>query len=237
LELRLLYPEYDHIYDVSSAASLFEMVAQPQIHRNRTEIWSEHCGVSYVRGNDPPPTLYLSPEESISALKASIRTGRAIGVGYASVDECRNYPHMDALIERLMWLGEVWVFHDKPLDELADVYSSSRSRVKLFTDIGVRELMWRVKACSVVVSPDSALVHIAGAFQIPTYGIFGPTDPLVRMWDYDVPWNAPPRFRQCGRSRCWYEPCIARPCLSTLHPDTVVSDMWRLLDQREEHVG
>jgi ADP-heptose:LPS heptosyltransferase len=216
------YPDLDHVYDLSDACFKYELANQPGITKGRTQIWAEACGLTY--DGDPPPKLWLPGEDGVSAVKAKFTGPRTIAVGYGSKDEWRSYPHVDDLILELAKFARVWVFHDYEMPSLMERLPDGAD-VELFDSCNLRELFWRIKGCNLVVSPDTSFVHIAGALNVPAYGIFGPTDANIRMRDYLTQWRAPKPYRACRRAPCWYEACRGQYCLSTLHPKDLARDV------------
>ena len=220
------YPDLDHVYDLSEACFRHELANQPNITKGRTQIWAEACGLEY--DGEPAPKLWLPSEDGVSALKAKFTGPRTIAVGYESVDSWRSYPYMDDLILELSKFARIWVFHNEEMPSLTERLPAD-SRVELFDRCHLRELFWRIKGCDLVVSPDTSFVHIAGALNVPAYGIFGPTDANVRMRDYLTQWRAPKPYRACRRAPCWYQACRGQYCLTTLHPKDLareVEEFW-----------
>ena len=41
----------------------------------------------------------------------------------------------------------------------------------------VRQLIWSIRGCDLVISPDTSALHIAHAMGIPVIGLFGHTNP------------------------------------------------------------
>lgn len=56
----------------------------------------------------------------------------------------------------------------------------------LFADQGIRQTQALIKRCSLFLSNDSGLMHIAALHGIPTVTIFGPTNPIKNS-----PWKVP----------------------------------------------
>jgi ADP-heptose:LPS heptosyltransferase len=96
-------------------------------------------------------------------------------------------------------------------------------------DLALRRSFALASGCDVLVTPDSAFFHLAGALDLPCVGLFGPTDGRVRGQDY-------PRARILDARRtlpcipCWRNettPCALtglRPsaCLGEIAPGDVV---------------
>jgi len=215
--------------DCSSACARYEHHHQPLIVKNRPQIWVESAGQRWDRS---PPKIHLSPAEWKAVVRMRGDFDKPIvGVGYASVDAWRTYKHVDLLIRRLrkMTGGTVLVFHDKP------TRVGRMDGIRQCVGEGLREYFKKVALCDLMVSPDTAHVHVAAALEVPVYFIDGPTDAEVRMDGYDVPYSRPPRYTACGRQPSWYRPCKPCWCLEALRPGVVASGAVCLL--REEAGG
>jgi hypothetical protein len=66
----------------------------------------------------------------------------------------------------------------------AEVAKRELKNVEPFTSPNLRELWALTEYVSVVVSPDSMMAHIAGAFGTPCVGLWGPMSPQSRMKYY-----------------------------------------------------
>ena len=220
--------DVDLYVDCSTSAAAHETENQPRIRKNRPQLWAEAGGHVWDRS---PPTIYLSRSEwgRAQSLRRRYRSP-VIGVGYASVDRWRNYPHIDILIRKLRkrFKGTVIVFHDRVPNEAAT------ARTELCVGEALRDYFTRVAACDVMVSPDTAHVHVAGALGVPVYFIDGPTDGKVRMDGYTVDYVRPPRYLECGRQPSWYKPCNPCWCLWGLRPGVILDGTADLLRESTE---
>jgi ADP-heptose:LPS heptosyltransferase len=59
-----------------------------------------------------------------------------------------------------------------------------QSNVQLFCAANLRELWALAESASIVVSPDSMMIHVAGIFGVPCVGLWGPMDPYRRTRYY-----------------------------------------------------
>lgn len=211
--------------DFSAACAHYEAGAEPHIARGRPEIWVRSCGFSY---EGSPPRIHLDDKEraSAQAYRRSISNGGpVIGVGYKSIEAWRDYPHMDELVHQLSKIagGTVLVLHNEKIEH------EFPSNVVVETSLSLRALFEAVSICDVVVSPDTAQIHVAGGLGRKIYGIFGPTDGHIRLADYQVPYMLPREFRPCGRQPCWYHPCPGKWCMQTLAPAEIMYEVQNLL--------
>ncbi len=75
------------------------------------------------------------------------------------------------------------------------------NRLQLVRDLPIRVVAEIIRLCSVLVTNDSGLMHVATAVRTPTVAIFGPTHPMRTG-----PWNAPAEVVRTGIncSPCFY---------------------------------
>ena len=93
--------------------------------------------------------------------------------------------------------------------------------------INLRELTAVLKKAKLFVGIDSGVMHMASSLDIPTVGIFGPTDPF-----YVAPQNARSMVvrKELDCSPCYLrEPCEHRRCLEELEVDAVLEACRKVL--------
>ena len=90
-----------------------------------------------------------------------------------------------------------------------------------------------VEQCDVVVVPDSALLHIAGALQKKIVAIFGPVPPESRINHYT---NATALVAGMPCQYCWYRPTCGsnQTCLSNIEPAMVVKAVKEKREEEEQ---
>lgn len=99
--------------------------------------------------------------------------------------------------------------------------------VDLAGKINLRELTAVIKKAKLFVGIDSGVMHMASALDIPTIGIFGPTDPF-----YVAPQNRRSMVvrQDLACSPCYLrEPCTHRRCLEELAAEKVIEACRRVL--------
>jgi hypothetical protein len=208
------------VFDITSVDAIWEHNNQPHVHLTRTEIWCSACNIEY---DGEPPQLYLTDMEDFLGKVWTLQEkedGRPlVGIGWSSFADERDYPHMWALVKYLSQDFNIVILTNQEItDPLPD-------NVWVADNYDLRSIFSIVKHLDFMVSVDTAFVHIAGAFSIPTYCIFGPIDPYIRMKVYDMRYFVQPKFTLCKRQPCWYEECEYISCLKTLRPKVLYEDI------------
>ncbi|MXY48672.1 MAG: glycosyltransferase family 9 protein [Gemmatimonadetes bacterium] len=100
---------------------------------------------------------------------------------------------------------------------VARVTGAMRNRPLVLPETTLAELGAFLKRCGLLVSNDSAPMHIAAALNVPTVGIFGPTDPRAQgPWGdgHGVVRKESVDCLGCNRIKC----PIGNICMTTLEP-------------------
>jgi hypothetical protein len=202
-----------HRYYHPCPASVYEAEHNPDITKPRQDIFCEHAGVEFDINNY---CLTLTREEKelpFSELKGM----RYIVVQVRSHDLWRNYLHMKWLLDELAWVGKKKDFLVVTVDSAID---PGMKGVVSYTHKSLRWIFGMISGAMLLIGPDSAFVHVAGALNVPILGLFGPTNPAVRLRYHNAHWM--PRFKRCPRQYCWYKACAWRFCLATLRPRKII---------------
>lgn len=194
------------------------------ISKSRQEIFCEHVGVEFSMDNY---CLDVNGDYSDSIDKL----GRYIVYQPFTNEPRRNYPYYDMLFRKLVRLGEKIDFNVVSIDSskwinIKGVHNVVGSSLKYVAAL--------LKSAAAFIGCDSMGAHLAGALETETFGIFGPTDPSVRLKYKRVHWN--PRLsiagRNCPRQYCWYLPCKKRFCLrsSRCSPSAILDQFKEALE-------
>ncbi|MXZ75938.1 MAG: glycosyltransferase family 9 protein [Gemmatimonadetes bacterium] len=100
---------------------------------------------------------------------------------------------------------------------VAQVTGAMRNRPLVLPETTLAELGAYLERCGLLVSNDSAPMHMAAALNVPTVGIFGPTDPRAQgPWGdgHGVVRKESVDCLGCNRTRC----PIGNICMTTLEP-------------------
>lgn len=188
---------------------------EPYLRRSRVEIFSEACGVEFNINN----YNFVLHEEDLAAKERLNLPDRYIVVGVQTSTFWKNYIYIGWLIKKLVKLGKQFGFQVVTMDEhiqfdIKDVISLVQQKLTDLYGVIAQSLM--------TVSMDSAYAHIAGALEVPIFGIYGPTPPEKFLRYKKTSWLS--SFIRCNRQYCWYQPCKLRPCLA-VHPNKIVREI------------
>lgn len=146
---------------------------------------------------DRTPIFVLSKKE-ISWAREYMKqyTKEVIGVQQEASCKARTYKHTTALVKKIHDLGYDCVVLDKKT-------KSGKYKFKF------REAVAIANECDIVIAPDSALLHAAGALKKRIIGLFGHTDGGIFTEDYE---KAIAIQGWCVKDReypCWWTiPCV-----------------------------
>lgn len=214
---------YDLFTDVT-ATGLSQERAQ-KVPPNRIDMFAQQIGVDI--SSDPLPTYVVTKEEAEWAktlinkhcAPAKREDVTLIGLQIKSNDTRRTWPidHNLELIQKLT---------KNPKVRVAIFYLNSDRRLFDIPHTFICDHKWReqsaiVNECDIVVAPDSAILHAAGALQKKIVAIFGPTAPESRINHYA---NATAVTASMPCLYCWYSPtCSSKmDCLKKITPDAVL---------------
>jgi ADP-heptose:LPS heptosyltransferase len=219
------YGEWFNLTDCPAAR--VESRTAPAIKANRIELFARGLGITgrRLKMMDRRPRYVVSDAElewRDRFFRDRGLDGLVVGVQPHTDEAYRDVPHMGEIVEALVREASVLVFGRVPV-------SSADPRLVQAEGLTIREAFALASGCDVLVTPDSAFFHLAGALDLPCVGLFGPTDGRVRGHDY-------PRARTLDARRtlacvpCWRNEATAcaltgmRPsaCLGEIAPADVV---------------
>jgi len=225
-------------------ASVVESRSAPRVKVNRIEIFARALGIRAQElrryGLQPvfEPSAAARQQAETWLGSRRLRKGAFIAIQAAAAEGYRTWSGMPEAARAFATVMPVVVFDDKPVKQ------NDRARWPDSVEfaIGLDLSAGLALACEarLIVAPDSALLHLAGARRIPCVGIFGPTDGALRTSAY-------PRTTSVSRTAdlpcmpCWRNqgtPCMlsggmSSQCLESLPSDTVIDAVMRLLRAAE----
>jgi ADP-heptose:LPS heptosyltransferase len=197
LEEFQLWKNADMTFDLNTPCVDYEWEAMhtPEgIQKPRYEIWCDFCEV--VPSTYFPVYEFKEGEiEQARALLDSMGLKKPIIVAVNANDEKRAVPK-----EKL--LGVIRILQSRGYEVVTLDGTFKFNDVPGIVGQRFSQVMAIMSLGSVCVSGDSGLLHVAGTVGTPIVGIFGPTDPDMRMKLYQGSAIDGRRFAAC--SPCWY---------------------------------
>ena len=221
------YREWLNLTDCPAAR--VESRTAPAVRSNRIELFARALGITgaRLRAMDRRPRYTVSDAERVWRDQffgnRGLHGAFVVGVQTRTDEAYRDVPHMKEIIDAIARDASVLVFGSlRPAD-------IENPRVIPVQGLDLRRSFALASGCDVLVTPDSAFFHLAGALDLPCVGLFGPTDGRVRGQDY-------PRARMLDARKtlacipCWRNEATAcgltglRPsaCLGEIAPEDVV---------------
>jgi len=147
----------------------------PNVKWNRIDIFAKSMGVTgqAFKNLNRIPSFYTNEQEKTWGTeflnKHKLLETKLVGVHLASADTYKDYPHINELIAKLAEKAKVLLFHGEKIDGY-----DSPNVIKI-DHYSFRQAAILVQQCNVMIVPDSAFLHLAAVYHIPTIALFGPT--------------------------------------------------------------
>ncbi len=205
--------EYKRWYNLTDCpASRVESRTAPKVRKSRIDIFARSLGIRGIKyfTMHRKPRYFITEDEKIFANNFwnvnDLRSKKVIGVQIHSDETYRDYPLMEKLVERISKEYTVLLFDGTPIN------GYNFENVIKVESFSLRKAFAIASRCDLIIAPDSAFVHFAAAFDIPTIALFGPIDGKVRTKHYPNCTFIDSR-EQFGCLPCWRNESI--PCKLT----------------------
>jgi len=197
---------YDAVVDLTCPCVTHEKPGAPPI--NRIDLFARHAGVKlHEFGID----YQIMPEEEAWA-EAYLQQNNLDRFKLLLIQSSSSSTVRDAPSDKLQRAVAAAMQHDRSLRPVVISHSSDNFKphkwnfadVHHFVDFDVRHIAAIMQHSTLVICPDSAVLHVAAALQTPTLTIFGPTDPRARV-NYHPEAVAIWPGKELNNYPCWYE--------------------------------
>ena len=235
--------DFDFISDITSCCISTESQAIPQASKNgnhvpnRIDIFALHVGVELI---NPLPILILTSEENDWARKkiqhwaGIFGSVLKIGIQLRSAAVSRTWPlnKVKELVSLLLqtYRNNIHIFmfdyQGLPNDQTWNIHNVTHVR-----QYNIREVSALINSMDLMVTPDSSLLHIAGALGKKTVSIWAGTDPNSRILYYPNTVAVYKKDYQCHP--CWYKPQSCQStyaCINSIQASEVLESIRKLLD-------
>lgn len=159
----------------------------------------EPLGLSRREGDEPPPLRLVPPAEAEAEAESALHAaglgdGRPFLVlhpGSARPEKFWPSRHWAELVSHLARAGHRLVLlggnarAERDHIERIELFSSKHPPLNLAGQLSLAASVALLRRARAAIGVDSALMHLAAAWQLPQLALFGPTDPF--HWG---PWNA-----------------------------------------------
>ena len=157
-------------------AAAHESTRRPWVRKSRVELFAKGLGVrrgQLARWGDNVE-VFLDDKQRRAAeaflWTKGLGSRRLVGVQPYSRDSYKDHPGMVTFIEDLAKDYDVLVFHHTDAGLPAGPGMATTAGMPLSLSLAL------VARLAAMVSCDSAFLHAAGAFDVPVFALFGPTD-------------------------------------------------------------
>lgn len=206
------------VYDLSDCDAKYECANMDHIVKSRQEIYCNELGITFSKKNYG---MDFSNEELQVALDV-VGDRECIGIHLKGAEKWRDYRFINIKRNQLkMWniVERLAKYYDGYIvtfdNELS--YSGRRKNILSFVSPNIRHTLAVMSLMRIGIGPDSFGVHGFGFLGVPVYGIFGPTDPAIRLKYNNAYWS--PKS-DCPYQYCWYKYMSCKTGISCLNART-----------------
>lgn len=214
----VVFNDYDECIDVTTACIQYEIKEAPPI--SRVDLYASHLGIKNLDKKIPLGFNFLQQKKSDKPV---------VGLHISSDDKKRDWPvkHYVSLIRLLQKSNCKFLIFDHKSLMNPNIYNEE---VVNCSDASIIDMFSLINDMSVLVCPDSGLMHIAAAQETPCVALFGSTLPAARIADYPLHTGLSSASDDC--LGCWYAPCDKKYiCMSNIKPETVGKEVTRILNE------
>jgi len=194
--------------------------------KNRIDIFAEHAGIPT---EDKTVRYFIQPQELEAGDAFISKRGfnindKVILVHIFTSASRRNLDNltMRNTLQTLSQKGFKLILLRHTSDPASNIMWESIPGLTVLRDVDIRRVAGVMKNCDLLLCPDSVMLHLAGALEVPTVAIFGDTDPRARINYYpnaSAVW--PAENLMC--SACWSSSCkLNHSCFKMITSDMIV---------------
>lgn len=171
-------------YNLSSPCASYEiqrLYRKLPVDKSRIEVFADHCGLP--RNINYQPEMFLTLEEQDWAYKQVDPNRVKIGIALRTSDGYRDWSmeYFEKLFGELQGLrGTIQLI----LFDRERVWDCDRSFMLDAMGYPFRKMAALAQQCQLLVTADTALLHLAGWLGTPTIALFGPIDSTCRIKHY-----------------------------------------------------
>ncbi len=149
--------------------------------------------------------------------------------------QSKNWPnsHINRFLDLFSVNSAIFIIVGAPGEEehSSHIYSINNTLINMVGKTTLRELCYIIKRADLVISPDTSIIHLAQAMNVPLIALFGPTPPQrcgplpesnATVLSGEI------KCQSLYKKKCDKKPC----CMETIQPEVVKEVADRYLSQR-----
>lgn len=218
---------------VIDLVNVFQKHNEPK-HKTFCDLVSERLssmGYNSIEWDGVPQSLWVSlfdRQWARSVVNNYTSHGkRAIGVFWRSEQAIRTWGGIKGLIQILSQSGKFVVF----CFDASETLSSNENIVNI-VGFALDKVIALVSYMSMVITPDTGGMHIAGGLGVDIFGIFGATDAEIIAGMYPGLFHFKP---QCKYSPCWFDRrCVKKRCVGDIQPERIITFLEQYLPPKKK---
>ena len=220
---------YDKTVKLSNPcpASIYELTREPNVARDRIDLFLNMAGIKTknkelvyeIKNHERKKAVeFLRKNKALDKIK--------IGFELRSIEKRRDWTEwkkLAELIHKNIKNSKIFIFdHDKHMTwkdkRVVDVCGSS-----------IEDVAAIIEKLDLIIGPDSGLLHLAGAVGTKILGLFGPTNPMMRLNTYkNADWIC--LTKKYCKGFCWYNyPCGDSKCMKLISPVMILEKVKKML--------
>ena len=206
-------------------AAVYESIKEPNIMKHRIDLFLEAAGLD---GGDRRLIYWVEDDEKRKAeeflKEKKALEGIKIGFELRSAENRRDWKDwrkLAELIKKEIKNSKIFIFDHDPK-------SAWKNGAINVCGWKIEDMTPIVQKLDLLICPDSGLTHLAGALGTKILGLFGPTNPLMRLNSYNADWIW--LEKTCKKCPCWYIfPCGGSKCIDAITPKMVLDKVKKVL--------
>ena len=217
--------------DLSSPcpAGVYESSTQSQTNKSRNEIFTNACG---LRWRNERPILHLTEDEQKFGLdyvfSKTDQTKSTIGLVLRSAEPWKDWPYVEEFSEQYLDKYNILTIDKTMMMDIDGVINLALEGFSL------REMISTLPYMDCVLSPDTGIMHICDALDVPCLSLFGSMIGSFYKTKYDNSLSVIQGKCIHDKPPCFYEVCEGKanyqPCMSSIKPEFVESQIRSIIN-------
>lgn len=199
----------------------YETARQEETDKSRSELFTQACGLNW---EGMRPILHLDDDEKKFGMeyvfKNTDRSKKNIGLVLRSAEPWKDWPYVEEFAESCLEEFNLFVYDHALVLDIDGVNNTAKDLV------GIREVMSVLPYMDCVITPDTGIMHMCDALDIPALSLFGSMIGKLYKEKYDNSLSIIQGRCIYGKKPCFYKVCEGKgnyqPCMSSIKPDTVM---------------